>query len=106
MNGTRLFFALACSAGFAAMCAAGAAQAHDPKGKGGLPMAYQKRIMAGMQGLEKIDNSDQAKGLYSRLVQWPPSYAKLRVCFMGGNKRQTPRSPRSAASGRMTRAWA
>jgi hypothetical protein len=24
--------------------------------------------------------------MYSRLVQWPPAYAKLRVCFMGGNK--------------------
>jgi hypothetical protein len=78
--------ALACSAGIAAMAAAGSAQAHDPSGKGGLPMAYQKRIMAGNKGLEKMDNSDAAKGIYSKLVQWPPSYAKLRVCFMGGNK--------------------
>lgn len=78
--------ALACGASFAALAAAGPAQAHDPSGKGGLPMVYQKRVMAGMQGLEKMDSSDQAKGIYSKLVQWPPSYAKLRVCFMGGNK--------------------
>lgn len=78
-------FALACGAGLAAMCAIGSAQAHDPKGKAGLPMIYQKRIMAGMKGLNGMDSSDQAKGVYSRLVQWPPSFAKIRVCFMGGN---------------------
>ena len=78
-------FTLGCGAALAALFITGAAYAHDPKGKGGLPMIYQKRIMAGMKGLEKMDSSDQAKGMYSRLVQWPPSFAKLRVCFMGGN---------------------
>ena len=77
--------ALASGAAIGFVLVAGVAQAHDPKGKGGMPMTYQKRVMAGLRGLEKMDGSDQAKGMYSRLVQWPPSYAKLRVCFMGGN---------------------
>jgi hypothetical protein len=85
MTTARKVFTLGCSAALAALFVAGAAEAHDPKGKGGLPMVYQKRVMAGVKGLESMDNSDQAKGMYSRLVQWPPTYAKLRVCFMGGN---------------------
>ncbi len=63
----------------------GGASAHDPSGKGGLPVAYTKRMVEAMKTLDKMDNSDEAKGIYSRLVQWPPTYAKLRVCFMGGN---------------------
>ena len=78
-------FSLCCGAALSALVVAGSAAAHDPKGKGGMPMIYQKRVMEGMKALEKADNSDQAKGMYSRMVQWPPSYAKLRVCFMGGN---------------------
>ena len=78
--------ALGCSMTLSMLAVASVAQAHDPSGKGGLPMIYQKRVMAGMKGLEKLDSSDEAKGIYSRMVQWPPSYAKLRVCFMGGNK--------------------
>ena len=81
----RKIFTLGCGAALAALFVASAAEAHDPKGKGGMPMIYQKRLMAGMKGLEKMDSSDQAKGMYSRLVQWPPTYAKLRVCFIGGN---------------------
>lgn len=80
------FLACGFSAAIALAAVAGTAQAHDPSGKGGLPMLYQKRVMAGVKGLEQMDSSDQARGMYSRLVQWPPSYAKLRVCFMGGNK--------------------
>lgn len=78
-------FTLSCGAALALTVVASAAYAHDPKGKGGLPMVYQKRVMEGMKGLNKLDSSDQAKGMYSKLVQWPPSFAKLRVCFMGGN---------------------
>ncbi|MBC8038839.1 MAG: hypothetical protein H7X89_16670 [Rhizobiales bacterium] len=63
----------------------GAASAHDPSGKGGVPQAYTKRMVEGVKALDKMDNSDEAKGIYSRVVQWPPAYAKLRVCFMGGN---------------------
>ena len=32
-----------------------------------------------------MDNSDTAKGFYRKLDLWPPSYTKLRVCFMGGS---------------------
>ncbi len=77
--------ALAAGVACAALMVAGTASAHDPKGKGGLPAKYQKRIMEGMKALNALDSSDTAKGLYSKMVQWPPSYAKLRVCFMGGN---------------------
>jgi hypothetical protein len=62
------------------------AQAHDPSGKGGLPMAYTKRMIAALKSLEQMDGSDAAKGIYSKMVQWPPTYAKLRVCFMGGSE--------------------
>jgi len=68
---------------FAAMT--GSASAHDPSGKGGLPIAHTKRMVEAMKTLDKMDSSDQAKGIYSKLIQWPPTYAKLRVCFMGGN---------------------
>lgn len=84
MTATKAF-GLGCGVALAAMMMAGAAQAHDPSGKGGMPMVYQKRVMEGMKALSKMDDSDQAKGMYSRLVQWPPSYAKLRVCFMDGS---------------------
>jgi hypothetical protein len=33
----------------------------------------------------KLDSTDTAKGIYALSLQWPPSYAKLRVCFMGGS---------------------
>ena len=84
MTATKAF-GLGCGVALAAMMMAGAAQAHDPSGKGGMPMVYQKRVMEAMKALSKMDDSDQAKGMYSRLVQWPPSYAKLRVCFMDGS---------------------
>lgn len=72
--------------GVAFLALTGPATAHDPSGKGGLPMAYTKRMVEAMKSLDKMDSSDQAKGIYSKLVQWPPTYAKLRVCFMGGNE--------------------
>ena len=78
-------FSLGCGAALATLLIAGAAHAHDPSGKGGMPLIHQKRVMAAMKGLESMDGSDQAKGMYTRLVQWPPSFAKLRVCFLGGN---------------------
>ena len=54
-------------------------------GKETMPQEYIKRLMAGVKGLEDMDSSDEAKGLYTKLVVWPPSYAKLRVCFLGGS---------------------
>jgi hypothetical protein len=65
---------------------AGAAEAHNPKGGGaGLPQLHVKRMMAAQKALNDLDASDQAKGMYSTLVQWPPSYPRLRVCFFGGS---------------------
>jgi Astacin (Peptidase family M12A) len=61
------------------------AEAHDPRGKGGLPKVYAERQKAIQDAFLAMDNSDAAKGIYSRIVQWAPAYAKLRVCFMGGN---------------------
>ncbi|HUR43624.1 MAG TPA: hypothetical protein VMZ01_05930 [Aestuariivirga sp.] len=71
--------------GVAFLALVGPASAHDPSGKGGLPVAYTKRMIEAMKSLDKMDNSDEAKGVYSKLVQWPPTFAKLRVCFMGGS---------------------
>lgn len=68
-----------------ALSGADIASAHDPKGKGGLPPIYVKRMQEAMKPLSAMDNSDSARGIYSKLVQWPPSYAKVRVCFMGGS---------------------
>jgi len=62
---------------------AGAASAHDPRG-GGMPKEYVKRMMEQRKALESLDGSEQAKGIYSTMLQWPPTYPKLRVCFFGG----------------------
>lgn len=61
------------------------AHAHDPRGKGGPAPEIAKRIAEGRAALLSLDESDAAKGIYALSLQWPPSYAKLRVCFMGGN---------------------
>jgi Astacin (Peptidase family M12A) len=68
------------------MVFAGPASAHNPKGGGAdLPKVYVKRLIAAQKAMNDLDSSDQAKGIYSTLVQWPPTYPKLRVCFMGGS---------------------
>ncbi len=72
-------------AGVATTFGLSAAEAHDPRGKGGLPKAYVQRMAAVSKGLLELDNSDAAKGMYSRTIQWAPTYAKLRACFMGGS---------------------
>jgi hypothetical protein len=61
--------------------------AHNPKGGGaGLPKEHVKRLIAAQKAMNDLDSSDQAKGMYSTLVQWPPSYPRLRVCFFGGSQ--------------------
>ena len=60
------------------------ANAHDPSGKGGPSAEIARRLAEGREAMLKLDSSDTAKGLYALSLQWPPSYAKLRVCFMGG----------------------
>jgi|GEM_PF-1852232 len=72
-------------AALAVMLGTGSVQAHDPSGKGGIPPEYVKRMLPVNKAMLGMDDSDQAKGVYAKVVQWPPDFAKLRVCFMGGN---------------------
>lgn len=75
----RMVSVLAVSAGIASP-----AFAHDPSGKGGPSPEIARRLAEGREAMLKLDNTDTAKGIYALSLQWPPSYAKLRVCFMGG----------------------
>ena len=75
---------LVSSVALSALLASGSSWAHDPRGKGGPSPEIIKRIAEGNKALAGLDGSDTAKGIYSRMVQWPPTYAKVRVCFMGG----------------------
>lgn len=61
------------------------ALAHDPSGKGGPSPEIARRLAEGREAMLKLDSTDTAKGIYALSLQWPPSYAKLRVCFMGGS---------------------
>ncbi|WP_162914256.1 hypothetical protein [Taklimakanibacter lacteus] len=54
-------------------------------GTGGPPKAQLSRLAEQQKRLNSLDNSDAARSLYSQLMVWPPSYAKLRVCFFGGS---------------------
>ncbi len=83
MTALRSLGLVSAAAAFAVL-AAGSASAHDPRGKGGPSPEIAKRIAEGRAGLLAMDNSEAAKGIYARSIQWPPTYAKLRVCFMGG----------------------
>ncbi|MCB1377660.1 MAG: hypothetical protein KDK89_04730 [Alphaproteobacteria bacterium] len=77
---------LAAGVGLAISTAAGGASAETLiEGNEFLPKEYSDRIMAGENGLEKMSDAEQARGLFSKFVVWPPSYAKLRVCFMAGS---------------------
>ncbi len=80
----KTIFGLASGVASVALLLAGPAMAHDPKGKGGVPPEITARIAAGRAAMLNMDSSDAAKGIYAKSIQWPPSYAKLRVCFMGG----------------------
>jgi hypothetical protein len=81
----KTMFGLVSGAAAAALLVSLPAAAHDPKGKGGIPPEINERIAAGRAALLNLDSSDAAKGIYAKSIQWPPSYAKLRVCFIGGN---------------------
>ena len=85
MTAYRTIALMACASISATMAAESAWAVNLLAGREGLPQKYVERLMEGMKGLEKMDSSDEAKGLFSKLVVWPPSYAKLRVCFMGGS---------------------
>lgn len=84
MSVLRLLAVLPLVAAFGSLFTADAF-AHDPRGKGGPSPEIAKRIAEGRAALQNMDSSDAAKGIYALSLQWPPSYAKLRVCFMGGN---------------------
>lgn len=76
---------LMCGAAAIGLAATGGAMAHDPKG-GGMPKEYIKRMMEQQKALTSLDGSTEARGIYSTMLQWPPTYPKLRVCFFGGGK--------------------
>lgn len=70
----------------ATICLSVPSHAHDPRGIGsGLPKDHLRRIAEHMKALESLDDSDQARGMYSTMVVWAPTYPKLRVCFFGGS---------------------
>lgn len=70
----------------ASLCLSAEARAHDPRGIGaGLPKDHLRRIVLNMKALESLDNSDAARGMYSTMTIWAPTYPKLRVCFFGGS---------------------
>jgi hypothetical protein len=50
----------------------------------GLPQNLWKRIQEHQKAVESLDDSEAAKGVYSTIWLWPPTYPKLRVCFFGG----------------------
>ena len=64
---------------------AAGAEAHDPRKGGGIPAKIAKRMMEHEKNILSMDDSDAAKGVYSTMVQWPPTYPKLRVCFFDGS---------------------
>ncbi|MGE3876843.1 MAG: hypothetical protein AB7F74_28125 [Parvibaculaceae bacterium] len=51
-----------------------------------LPEQYVKRIEQYQKALDKLDDSDQAKGIYRNSSLWGPNYPKIRVCFFEGSQ--------------------
>ena len=72
----------------AAVAATGALAAEkDPRlARDGLPGEYVKRIKQYQAALEKLDDSEQAKGIYRSARVWGSNYPKLRVCFLDGSQ--------------------
>ena len=89
MTATRVTILL-CGAAAAAFWAAELAQGQSKVMEvkqtqlDGLPAKLWKRVAEHQKALESLDDSDAAKGVYSTVWLWPPSYPKLRVCFFGG----------------------
>ncbi|WP_162914253.1 hypothetical protein [Taklimakanibacter lacteus] len=72
-----------------ALSAAGGASATEKErllARDGLPAEYVKRMLQYQQALEKLDDSEQAKGIYRNTTLWGPNYPKLRVCFFEGSQ--------------------
>jgi len=79
-------FCAAAVVGLAATSLARADSAMDVKQMqlDGLPKELWMRVQQHNQALEGIDDSEAARGVYSTIWVWPPTYTKLRVCFFGG----------------------
>jgi hypothetical protein len=76
------------AAGVVAAAASGAL-AEDKKpelARDKLPEKYVKRMEEYQKALDKLDDSDQAKGIYRNSSLWGPNYPKLRVCFFEGSQ--------------------
>lgn len=52
----------------------------------GLPVEHVKRLMQYQDALQKLDDSEQARGIYRSATLWGPNYPKLRVCFFEGSQ--------------------
>ena len=83
MTSKALFKLLAASACLSLL--AMPASAHDPRKGGGIPAKIAKRMMEHEKNVLAMGDDDASKGVYSTMVQWPPSYPKLRVCFFDGS---------------------
>lgn len=70
----------------AAASGAIAAEKNPLLARDGLPEKYVKRIKQYQSALEKLDDSDQSKGVYRNSSLWGPNYPKLRVCFFEGSQ--------------------
>jgi hypothetical protein len=70
----------------AAASGAVAAEKNPLLARDGLPEKYVKRIKQYQAALDKLDDSDQSKGVYRNSSLWGPNYPKLRVCFFEGSQ--------------------
>ncbi len=98
MTGLRLARILSVAATMA-LVLSGQVNAEGSLLAGGLPVDQLKRLVEQRAQLEKLDKSDAARSLYSRMMIWPPGYGKLRVCFLSGPAKT------NAAVARVAQEW-
>jgi hypothetical protein len=79
-------WALASVIAAAAAGGAIAAEKNPLIARDGLPQKYVKRIKEYQKALDKLDDSDQAKGVYRKSSLWGANYPKIRVCFFEGSQ--------------------
>ena len=70
----------------AAASGAMAAEKNVVLARDGLPPKYFKRVKEYEKALNKLDDSEQSKGIYRNSSLWGPNYPKLRVCFFEGSQ--------------------
>lgn len=70
----------------AAVSSAVAAEKNPLLARDGLPDKYIKRIKQYQAALNKLDDSEQSKGIYRNSTLWGANYPKIRVCFMDGSQ--------------------